>query len=208
MGLFETVREHNFADAVENYLASIADELKKANLLKERELELADKEIELKENNTDSIDRYKKAYDTACKRLAELDKLLYSYDEIASPISADDYKKIFLDRSSDIHNDRQSNSNVPEISEKEFKKFISALDFSSEDKKYYESIQQKFGESFMFYCSEDKAYVCYDYVYGENGMPNVETVKGRENAKAWLLGQKEIEEISNNHDREEIEIGI
>ena len=44
MVLFETVRDLRFADNIENALSSIDNELKKANLLKERELELKDKE--------------------------------------------------------------------------------------------------------------------------------------------------------------------
>ena len=48
MVLFETVRDLRFADNIENALSSIDNELKKANLLKERELELKDKEIKSK----------------------------------------------------------------------------------------------------------------------------------------------------------------
>ena len=60
MVLFETVRDLRFADNIENALSSIDNELKKANLLKERELELKDKEIKLKKDNDFSKEDYKK----------------------------------------------------------------------------------------------------------------------------------------------------
>lgn len=66
MVLFETVRDLRFADNIENTLSSIDNELKKANLLKERELELKDKEIKLKKDNDFSKEDYKKAFEEAC----------------------------------------------------------------------------------------------------------------------------------------------
>ena len=62
MVLFETVRDLRFADNIENALSSIDNELKKANLLKERELELKDKEIKLKKDNDFSKEDYKKSF--------------------------------------------------------------------------------------------------------------------------------------------------
>lgn len=204
MGLFETIRDIEFSESVANSLASIATELKKNNILRKRELDLKSQQIKLKENSTDS--KYKNAYDLACERLAELDKLLCSYDGIKFPTSSSDYKKIFLESSVNTYDNKLISADIAEISEKEFDEFISALAYGINDKKYYESIQQKFGNSFMYYSLKENAYVCYDYIGGDCGMPNVETIKEYKYAKEWLLGNIEIDEINDIYSEKEIEI--
>ena len=96
MVLFETVRDLRFADNIENTLSSIDNELKKANLLKERELELKDKEIKLKKDNDFSKEDYKKAFDEACARLEDMDKILYKIDQSVKPFSKERYQDIIL----------------------------------------------------------------------------------------------------------------
>jgi len=134
MVLFETVRDLRFADNIENALSSIDNELKKANLLKERELELKEEEF-------------------------------------------DQFTKTF-------------NRNKTEY------------------KEYCEQVQQNFGSSFMFFDFENRKYICYDFIQGENGLPNIEEITNRELALQWLDGQIEIDEVREIGNKMDIELDI
>lgn len=134
MVLFETVRDLRFADNIENALSSIDNELKKANLLKERELELKEEEF-------------------------------------------DQFTKTF-------------NRNKTEY------------------KEYCEQVQQNFGSSFMFFDFENRKYICYDFIQGENGLPNIEEITNRELALQWLDGQIEIDEVREIENKMDIELDI
>lgn len=134
MVLFETVRDLRFADNIENALSSIDNELKKANLLKERELELKEEEF-------------------------------------------DQFTKTF-------------NRNKTEY------------------KEYCEQVQQNFGSSFMFFDFENRKYICYDFIQGENGLPNIEEITNRELALQWLDGQIEIDKVREIENKMDIELDI
>ena len=84
MALFETVKDIMFAEIMETTLTEISKELLRANELKEKELALKSKELELlnsEEFKYNHIERYKRAFLDACNRLEELDGLLYEMDQ-------------------------------------------------------------------------------------------------------------------------------
>ena len=187
MVLFETVRDLRFADNIENALSSIDNELKKANLLKERELELKDKEIKLKKDNDFSKEDYKKAFEEACARLEDMDKILYKIDQ----------------------SENSKFPEVQEISKEEFDQFTKTFNRNkTEYKEYCEQVQQNFGSSFMFFDFENRKYICYDFVQGENGLPNIEEITNRELALQWLDGQIEIDEVREIENKMDIELDI
>ena len=138
MVLFETVRDLRFADNIENTLSSIDNELKKANLLKERELELKDKEIRLKKDNDFSKEDYKKAFEEACARLEDMDKILYKIDQSVEPFSKERYQNIIL---TNIHKlEKTENSKFPEvleISKEEFDQFTKTFNRNKTEYKEY-----------------------------------------------------------------------
>ena len=200
MVLFETVRDLRFADNIENALSSIDNELKKANLLKERELELKDKEIKLKKDNDFSKEDYKKAFEEACARLEDMDKILYKIDQSVEPFSKERYQNIIL---TNIHKlEKTENSKFPEVLE------ISKEEFDQFTKEYCEQVQQNFGSSFMFFDFENRKYICYDFVQGENGLPNIEEITNRELALQWLEGRIEIDEVREIENKMDIELDI
>lgn len=210
MVLFETVRDLRFADNIENTLSSIDNELKKANLLKERELELKDKEIKLKKDNDFLKVDYKKAFEEACARLEDMDKILYEIDQSVEPFSKERYQNIIL---TNIHKlEKTENSKFPEvleISKEEFDQFTKTFNRNkTEYKEYCEQVQQNFGSSFMFFDFENRKYICYDFVQGENGLPNIEEIINRELALQWLEGRIEIDEVREIENKMDIELDI
>lgn len=88
---------------------------------------------------------------------------------------------------------------VYEVSSKEFIDYINRLDSAKfEDKDYYKKINEKFGDSFMYYDMEEQLYICYDFLYGDAGLPNIETIKDRNMAIKWLEGKIEMNEVIHN----------
>ena len=60
----------------------------------------------------------------------------------------------------------------------------------------------------MFFDFENRKYICYDFVQGENGLPNIEEITNRELALQWLEGRIEIDEVREIDNKMDIELDI
>lgn len=60
----------------------------------------------------------------------------------------------------------------------------------------------------MFFDFENCKYICYDFIQGENGLPNIEEITNRELALQWLDGQIEIDEVREIENKMDIELDI
>lgn len=99
MALFETAKDIMFAEIMETTLTEISKELLRANELKEKELALKSKELEIlnsEEFKYNHIERYKCAFLDACNRLEELDRILYGMDQTVEPMSNEEYKEAIM----------------------------------------------------------------------------------------------------------------
>lgn len=204
MALFETVKDIMFAEIMETTLTEISKELLRANELKEKELALKSKELEIlnsEEFKYNHIERYKCAFLDACNRLEELDRILYEMDQTVEPMSNEEYKEAILSNIQNMDKNQYDCDKTKdyEISSKEFIDYTNRLDSAKlEGKEYYKKINEKFGDSFMYYDIEERLYVCYDFLYGDVGLPNIETIKDREMAIEWLEGKIEMNEVIHN----------
>lgn len=59
-----------------------------------------------------------------------------------------------------------------------------------------------------FFDFENRKYICYDFVQGENGLPNIEEITNRELALQWLEGRIEIDEVREIENKMDIELDI
>lgn len=204
MALFETAKDIMFAEIMETTLTEISKELLRANELKEKELALKSKELEIlnsEEFKYNHIERYKCAFLDACNRLEELDRILYEMDQTVEPMSNEEYKEAIMSNIQNMDKNKYDydKTKVYEVSSKEFIDYINRLDSAKfEDKDYYKKINEKFGDSFMYYDMEEQLYICYDFLYGDAGLPNIETIKDRNMAIKWLEGKIEMNEVIHN----------
>lgn len=137
---------------------------------------------------------YKQAFLNACERLEELDKVLYSLTKENTITSSNEYMEIILNRTKEDLKRKIIDKKESHISEITFEKFQHCLQHSNDDN-FYKNLKEQFGNSFFFYDDHSKKYVCYDYLGGENGIPNIEEIKDRENAIKWLGFELDIEQI-------------
>lgn len=148
MALFETVKDIMFAEIMETTLTEISKELLRANELKEKELALKSKELELlnsEEFKYNHIERYKRAFLDACNRLEELDGLLYEMDQTVEPMSKEEYKEAILSNIQNMDKNQYDYDKTKdfEVSSKEFIDYINRFDSAKlEDRDYYKKLMK------------------------------------------------------------------
>ena len=106
-------------------------------------------------------------------------------DQTVEPMSNEEYKEAIMSNIQNMDKNKYDYDKIKvyEVSSKEFIDYINRLDSAKfEDKDYYKKINEKFGDSFMYYDMEEQLYICYDFLYGDAGLPNIETIKDKKYA--------------------------